>query len=130
MRSTLLIVLAAALVLPAAAVGADPAKDAATTGAAPATPFDVTDRNHDGAIDRAEFQDRQVEIFYFLDGNKDGFLVIDEIRDVPSTRFKECDADGDGKLSMPEYLNARSKDYDAADKNADGRLTSQEATGK
>ena len=129
MRSTLLAALAAALALPTFAVAAGPAKDA-VTDAAPATPFDVTDRNHDGAIDRAEFHDRQVEIFYFLDGNKDGFLVVDEIRDVPPSRFKECDADGDGKLSMPEYLNARSKDYDAADKNTDGRLTTQETTAK
>jgi hypothetical protein len=109
---------------------AEQAAKAATAGPGlTANPFDLSDRNTDGRVDREEFQRRQTDVFYFEDGNKDGVLVIEEI-DVPAPAFKAADADKSGKLSLPEYLNDRFKDYDAADANRDGTLSPGEVAGK
>ena len=124
MRTTAILVLAAALLIPASG-----ARDAAPEAAAP-TAFQITDLNHDGSVDRSEFMLRETEVFFFADANKNGFLEIDEITDCDPARFKTADHDGTGRLSIPEFLDARSTDYDNADKNDNGMLTPAEAAAK
>lgn len=124
MRTTTIVVLAAALAIPAGGARATEPE------AAPATAFELTDRNHDGSVDRAEFMLRETEVFYFADANKNGFLEIEEVTDVEPARFKAADRDGTGRLSIPEFLDARSTDYDTADKNDNGMLTPGEAAAK
>jgi Ca2+-binding EF-hand superfamily protein len=106
--------------------GAAMAQPAAPTSDDVTRAFQETDRNRDGKIDREEFHQRTVEIFYFLDTNRDGYLVVGEIAVIPVERFRAADRDGDGKLSLQEYLNARFKDFEAMDADRDGAVTRDE----
>jgi Ca2+-binding EF-hand superfamily protein len=106
--------------------GSAMAQPAAPTSEDVARAFQETDRNGDGKIDREEFHQRTVEVFYFLDTNRDGYLVVGEIAVVSVELFRSADRDGDGKLSLQEYLNARFKDFEAMDANGDGVITREE----
>jgi hypothetical protein len=92
--------------------------------------FQITDRNHDGRIDRAEFQRRMADIFYLRDTDKDGFLTMAELEGVTPRVFKAADRDGDGKLSFYEYINSRFQDFRTADRNNDGILSPEEVEGR
>ena len=62
-------------------------------------PFATSDLNKDGKIDRAEYQRRMVEVFYFADKNKDGVVTVEEIaaiETVDEAAFKKADKNGDG----------------------------------
>ena len=39
----------------------------------------ATDRDHNGEIDREEFEQRIIQIFYFADVDKDGFVTIGQL---------------------------------------------------
>jgi Ca2+-binding EF-hand superfamily protein len=88
--------------------------------------FRSTDKNGDAKVDREEFHQRTVEVFYFLDKQRKGYLLIAEIDNVTPERFRGADANGDGRLSLEEFLNARFRDFEAADRNKDGVLTLEE----
>lgn len=109
-------ILAAALLLAGAFGGA---RAAADTG----EDFAITDRNSDGFIDRGEFHQRMVELFFFADADRDGRLVPAELPGVPTDVFRRADRDGDGVLSLAEFTQARAVDFGQADSNGDGLLS-------
>lgn len=93
------------------------------------SPFATADINKDGKIDRAEYQRRMVEVFYFADKNKDGMVTIEEltvIETVDEAAFKKADKNGDGKLTLNEFVAYRVIQFDEADTNHDGVLTVEE----
>jgi len=113
-------VLAAAVLLWAMA-------DAPSAAAAEATEdFAVTDRNSDGFIDRGEFHQRMVELFYFADGDRDGRLVPAELPRVDKGAFSGADRNGDGVLSLTEFTEARAVDFGQVDADGDGLLSRAE----
>ena len=89
--------------------------------------FASYDRNKDGRIDRAEFQEWMTDVFYLRDKDHKGYLVLEDVRGVmaPET-LKAINRKGDGKLTMKEYLNALFRDFDAIDVNGDGSITIEE----
>jgi hypothetical protein len=88
--------------------------------------FRAHDKNHDGRIDRAEFQEWIVDAFYFRDKGHKGYLVQADLPGASPERFKAMNRKGDGKLTMNEYLNVLFQDFTAADGNGDGALTQDE----
>lgn len=88
--------------------------------------FRAHDANHDGRIDRAEFQAWVVDGFYFRDKGHKGYLVQADLPGASEERFKAMNRKGDGKLTMNEYLNALFLDFVVADVNGDGALTQEE----
>jgi len=101
---------------------------AAQTGPSPELKawFEKEDKNHDGALDHAEFQHAVVEMFYFRDKNKNGYLTIEELRGASPEAVKAASRTHDNRLNLDEYLNALFKDFAAADTNGDGKLTLEE----
>ncbi len=99
---------------------------------APAKPdwregFRTHDKNGDGKIDRAEFQEWMVDAFFHKDMNHKGYLVFEDVRDVMSLEtFKGRDANGDGRLTLEEFLNSVFVDFEAADVNKSGSLSMEE----
>jgi Ca2+-binding EF-hand superfamily protein len=89
--------------------------------------FRAHDKNGDGLIDRAEFQNWVVEGFYFRDKGHKGYLVQADLQGAASPEvFKAINHKGDGKLTMNEYLNALFQDFAAIDTNQNGSITIQE----
>jgi hypothetical protein len=89
--------------------------------------FRAHDKNGDGRIDRAEFQNWIVDGFYFRDTGRKGYLVQADLQGAASPEvFKAMNRKGDGKLTLNEYLNALFQDFTAADRNQDGALTQAE----
>lgn len=88
--------------------------------------FAITDRNSDGFIDRGEFHQRMVELFFFADADRDGRLVPAELPDVPADVFRGADRDGDGGLSLAEFTQARAVDFGQVDRDGDGLLSRAE----
>jgi Ca2+-binding EF-hand superfamily protein len=89
--------------------------------------FRAQDKNGDGFIDRAEFQNWIVEGFYFRDKGRKGYLVQADLQGAASPEvFKAINRKGDGKLTMNEYLNALFQDFAAMDANQNGTITMQE----
>jgi hypothetical protein len=84
--------------------------------------FQESDRNGDGKIDRAEFHQRSVELFYFLDKGRKGYLVLADIKGLTPDEFKAANRKGDGKLTLDEFVNARFRQFELADTNGDGVL--------
>lgn len=89
--------------------------------------FRAHDKNGDGRIDRAEFQDWVVDGFYFRDQGRKGYLVQADLQGMASPEvFKAMNRKGDGKLTLREYLNALFQDFAAIDVNQNGSITVQE----
>jgi hypothetical protein len=89
--------------------------------------FKAHDRNGDGQIDRAEFQNWVVDGFYFRDQGRKGYLAQADLQGTISPAvFKAINRKGDGRLTLNEYLNALFQDFAAADSTQDGALTQEE----
>lgn len=89
--------------------------------------FRAHDKNNDGRVDRAEFQNWAVDAFFFRDTGRKGYLVREDLPGAVSpTVFKALDRKGDGKLTLDEYLNAIFQDFMAIDVNENGAITVQE----
>jgi hypothetical protein len=117
---TALIVAATLVCLPGPGLAQTPAPDWRES-------FRAHDRNGDGRIDRAEFQNWIVDGFYFRDKGHKGYLVQADLQGSASPEvFKAINRKGDGKLTMNEYLNALFQDFAAADVDQTGALTMQE----
>lgn len=117
---TVLIVAATFACLPAPGLAQAPAPDWREG-------FRAHDKNGDGWIDRAEFQNWIVEGFYFRDQGRKGYLAPADLQGTASPEvFKAINRKGDGKLTMNEYLNALFQDFAAADVDQTGALTMQE----
>jgi Ca2+-binding EF-hand superfamily protein len=123
MRSTATVFLTALLSLSGAVTRAEQGKPPYDPRAA----FGETDANRDGEIDREEFHERIVEVFYSADRNKDGFLEVEEQKQLVFPEdFRDQDRDHDGRISMREFLRVRLADYDKADTDDDGSLSLDE----
>jgi Ca2+-binding EF-hand superfamily protein len=89
--------------------------------------FRAHDRNGDGRIDRAEFQEWMVDAFFQRDQGRKGYLTIEDVRGVMTPEiFRALSQRGDGKLWLPEYLNALFQDFQAMDTGREGSVTMEE----
>lgn len=89
--------------------------------------FQQKDKTGDGRLDREEFHQGIVEIFYFRDKDKNGYLTIEELQGVVSPGVvKAASRKGDNRLTLDEYVNALFKDFAAADTDGDGKLSFEE----
>lgn len=101
-------------------------------GQAPVRPdwresFRAHDRNGDSVIDREEFQQWMVDVFYRRDKDRKGYLVVEDVQGVMTLEtFTAANRKGDGKLTLREFLNATFKDFEAIDVNYNGALTVEE----
>jgi Ca2+-binding EF-hand superfamily protein len=87
----------------------------------------ATDRNHDGEINRDEFEQRIIELFYFADVDRDGFVTLGQLVVFDEALlFETADIDGDSRLSLSEFLVARSKNFRAADTDGSDSLSVEE----
>ena len=84
------------------------------------------DRNGDGRIDREEFHQAVVEVFFFRDKDKNGYLVISEVKEAAPEVLKAVVRKSDGRITLQEFVNALFKDFEAADTDHDGLLTVEE----
>ncbi len=84
------------------------------------------DRNGDGMIDREEFHQAVVEVFFFRDKDKTGYLMISELKEATPETLKTVARKSDGRISLQEFVNALFKDFEAADADHDGLLTAEE----
>lgn len=156
MNKTLLIVLGLAAsgiaFAQVAAHGVAPDRDArrAERQARAEARFSETDRNRDGTLSLAEFQDAQdrrlAERFVRMDANKDGQLAREEIRRAHEerrltrvenrhmrragmARLKGLDSNGDKALSRAEIGDKAprlAERFEQLDTNRDGRLVREE----
>src|SRR5512147_1497573 len=113
----------------AAAVGLLVAAPSGVLAQSEEEPFSLTDIDKNARIDRQEYHQRMIEVFYFADKNKDGVVTVEElaeIEEVDAKAFAAADKNADGKLTMEEFVAYRMVDFDAADKNKDGVLTYEE----
>lgn len=86
--------------------------------------FRAHDLNGDGRIDRAEFQEWMIDVFFQRDQGKKGYLTIEDVRGAMTPEiFKAMNQKGDGKLWLPEFLNALFLDFQAIDTGRDGSIT-------
>ena len=93
----------------------------------PRTAFKEADSNGDGTIDRWEFYNRIVEVFYHADADKDGYLSREEIARLTfPDDMQNADSGHDGRISLNEFLRVRELDFETADRNKDGVLSLQE----
>ena len=86
--------------------------------------FRAFDQKGDGRIDRAEFQEWMVDVFFQRDQGKKGYLTMDDVQGVMTPEvFKALSLKGDGKLWLPDFLNALFRDFDAMDTDRVGSIT-------
>jgi len=87
----------------------------------------ATDRNHDGEINREEFEQRIIQIFYFADVDKDGYVTIGQLMVFDEALlFETADIDGDSRLSLSEFLAARFENFREADTDGSDSLSVEE----
>ena len=103
----------------------DSVATAQTTGPTPAQRdwFQRHDKDGDGKLDRAEFQEAVTEIFFIRDKNKRGYLTLTELEGASPEAIRAASRKGDNRLTLDEYVNALFKDFAAADTDGDGKLT-------
>jgi Ca2+-binding EF-hand superfamily protein len=108
-----------ALAAPATAqVKTDPAPDR----------FDVADANHDGKVDRSEYDNFVAELVLLYDTNRDGKLSREEVATARDpSKFDRIDADHDGFLTAQEVEAFSGSDFAAMDANGDGVIDRAEA---
>jgi Ca2+-binding EF-hand superfamily protein len=118
-RLCLAFALTAAFAAPAGAqVAADPAPDR----------FEAADANHDGKVDRSEYDNFVAELVLLYDTNRDGKLSRDEVATARDpSKFDRIDADHDGFLTLRELDAFSSSDFAAMDANRDGAIDRDEA---
>jgi Ca2+-binding EF-hand superfamily protein len=86
--------------------------------------FHAHDLNGDGRLDRAEFQEWMVDVFFERDQGKKGYLSVDDVRGAMTPEvFNAMNRNGNGKLSLSEFLNALFLDFQAIDTDRDGSIT-------
>jgi Ca2+-binding EF-hand superfamily protein len=86
--------------------------------------FRAHDLNGDGRLDRAEFQEWMVDVFFERDQGKKGYLSVDDVRGAMTPEvFNAMNRKGNGKLALPEFLNALFQDFQAIDTDRDGSIT-------
>jgi Ca2+-binding EF-hand superfamily protein len=97
----------------------------------PRQAYAEADRNRDGRIDREEFHQRMVEIFFHGDRDKDGYMTQAELEAtvVFPEDFKAADRDENGRISLHEFMRVRFYTFDEVDLDRDGALSVEEVVG-
>ena len=95
---------------------------------APPDRFDAADSNHDGKVDRSEYDGFVDEMVLLRDANRDGKLEREEVGPHAAARFDKIDANHDGSLSFEEVEAFSGTDFAAMDANGDGGIDRNEAT--
>jgi Ca2+-binding EF-hand superfamily protein len=108
-----------AFAAPAAAqVNADPAPDR----------FDAADTNHDGKVDRAEYDGFIAELVLLYDVDRDGRLSRAELATARDpAKFDTIDANHDGFLTLQEIDAYSDSDFAVLDANGDGAIDRSES---
>jgi Ca2+-binding EF-hand superfamily protein len=89
--------------------------------------FQLHDKNSDGRIDRAEFQDWMVDVFFQRDQGRKGYLTLDDVKGIMTPEvFAAANRKKDGKLWLGEFLNTLFQDFDAMDVHQNGSITTDE----
>lgn len=84
----------------------------------------ATDRDQNGEIDREEFEQRMIQIFYLNDADKDGFVTLGQLAVYDEALlFESADLDSDTQLSLSEFLAARFEHFREADTDGSGTLS-------
>jgi Ca2+-binding EF-hand superfamily protein len=87
----------------------------------------ATDRDHNGEIDREEFEQRIIQIFYFADVDKDGFVTIGQLTVFDEALlFETADLDSDSRVSLAEFLVVRFENFREADADGSNTLSVEE----
>jgi len=98
---------------------------------APPTKFDAADRNHDGRVDRTEYDGFVQELVLLHDADRDGRLSRSEASAAfPPGRFEQIDSNGDGYLAVEEVDAFTDRDFAVLDANKDGAVDRTEAARK
>lgn len=88
--------------------------------------FQLLDASEDGVIDRAEWRDRKMLVFYIRDNDRDLQLSASELEGIPVEAFAAADQNNDGKQSGFEFNQAEFTRFEWADANGDGVVTFEE----
>ena len=87
----------------------------------------TTDQNHDGEIDREDFKQRIIHIFYFADVDRDGFVTIGQLTVFDEALlFETADLDSDSRISLSEFLVVRFENFREADADGSDTLSVEE----
>ena len=87
----------------------------------------ATDRDHNGEIDREEFEQRITHVFYFADVDRDGFVTIGQLTVFDEALlFETADLDNDSRISLSEFLVVRFENFREADTDASDTLSVEE----
>lgn len=91
--------------------------------------FDAADANHDGKVDRGEYDGFVEELVLIYDADLDGKLSRSEVATASDpSKFDIIDADKDGTLTITEIAAYSDNDFGAMDRNKDGAIDRAEAT--
>jgi len=127
MRTTSILIVAAAVALTGLASRAADAPATHDPKYDPRAAFEQTDTNHDGVVDHEEFQQRLTDVYFGADVNKDGFLDPKELTALSFPEdFTTDDKDKDGRVSMHEFFRVRFRSFEDADLDDDGVLSREE----
>jgi Ca2+-binding EF-hand superfamily protein len=91
--------------------------------------FEITDKNHDGVIERAEVGDNALirEAFPDFAQGHDGKLTKQEFLDLRETIFHAADIDGNGYITFVEYeILVLLRRTGWVDRDKDGRIEMSE----
>ena len=87
----------------------------------------ATDRDHNGEIDRDEFEQRMIHIFYFADVDRDGYVTIGQLTVFDEALlFDTADVDSDSRISLSEFLVVRFENFREADTDGSDSLSVDE----
>ncbi|MEM1350844.1 MAG: EF-hand domain-containing protein [Pseudomonadota bacterium] len=85
--------------------------------------LNMLDKDGDGAVSKAEFDEFANFAFEAIDDNGDGTLSPDEVDDhVTGDAFGMLDDDEDGSVSASEFASQMDEDFESADRDGDGVL--------
>ena len=88
--------------------------------------FELTDRNGNGEIDKAEYRTRMLMIFEALDADADGVITFSEVPDNRKEAFPVADTDGKTGVDLHEYLAYTTLLFGDTDTDGNGVLTAGE----
>ncbi|ENY81572.1 MULTISPECIES: EF-hand domain-containing protein [Sphingopyxis] len=93
------------------------------------------DRNGDGVVSRAEFQQYRVGRWAKMDRNGDGYFSKDDLPALARSRWdsdrltqlrRDFDKNRDGRISRAEFVGGPMPMFDAADSNRDNQVSKAE----
>ena len=98
---------------------------------APPDRFSAADTNHDGRVDRGEYDGFVQELVLLNDADHDGKLSRSEASSaIDPGKFKMIDANGDGYLAIEEIDVYTASDFAVLDANKDGAVDRAESARK